>query len=76
MLITVLLIVIAILVVALFLLFHHHLVNQSAWHALLREDLQAARVELGNVREWIQEHLHLHTAPPAAAPSSSTQPKA
>jgi len=73
--IVLLLFIIGILAAAVFVLFHHHVVNLHTWHQFLASESSAARAELGNLRTWLAEHAHLHTASPAATPTPSAAPK-
>jgi hypothetical protein len=70
-----LLFVIAILVAAIFVLFHHHMVNLHTWHTFLSGELASAKAELGNLRQYVNDHIHLHTAPATASPAAAAAKK-
>jgi hypothetical protein len=64
-----LLIIIALLASVLVVVFHHHMVNLRDWHLYLSAKAAATEKDLLELRQWVEEHFHLHTAPPSASPA-------
>lgn len=60
---------------ALYFLFKKHLVNLPGWHALVRQETADVAADLAAFKQWCAEHLHLSTAPPAAAPNADAAEK-
>ncbi|MDR3389914.1 MAG: hypothetical protein P4L92_22990 [Rudaea sp.] len=70
-----LIVIIVLLSVALFILFHHHMVNLTAWHTFLAGELTTAKNDYAKLRQYVTDHVHLHTAPPLAAVGDSKAKK-
>lgn len=74
-LIAALLVLVVLLAVAVFVLFHGRMVNMEKWHAWTRDEQDKLSADIVELKAWVKQHVHLHTASPAAIPSASAAKK-